>query len=144
MEKLKRVKLLGEARAKVQKVQARTKGSKGSSFLEKLNQGGFKRFKLPQEAKTGGSKGSSLPKKRSRPEKESIGQIKMADRPNRVPTGQIYGRWQQNTGWWPLAMAGDVWGCLTSHSLPLKSKTQVFGAKPNTKQSSREILRQGA
>ncbi|GMP44422.1 hypothetical protein CsSME_00013359 [Camellia sinensis var. sinensis] len=41
-------------------------------------------------------------------------------------------------------MAGDVWGCLTRHSLPLQGKTQVFGAKPDTKQSSREILRQGA
>ena len=45
---------------------------------------------------------------------------------------------------WPQALAGDVWGCLTRHSLPLQGKTQVFGAKPDTKQSSSEILRQGA
>ena len=68
----------------------------------------------------------------------------MVDRPQRVPTDQTYGRWPQNNGRWPQAMAGEVWGWPTSHSLPLKSKTQVFGAKPNTKQSSREILRQGA
>ena len=35
---------------------------KGSSFLEKLEQR-FKRFKIPQEAKTKGSKGSSFLKK---------------------------------------------------------------------------------
>ncbi|KAF5943395.1 hypothetical protein HYC85_017472 [Camellia sinensis] len=40
--------------------------------------------------------------------------------------------------------AGGVWGCLTRHSLPLQGKTQVFGAKPDTKRSSSEILRQGA
>ena len=37
---------------------------------------------------------------------------------------------------WPQAMAIDVWEWPTSHSLPSKAKTQVFGAKPNTKQSS--------
>ncbi|KAF5934091.1 hypothetical protein HYC85_030262 [Camellia sinensis] len=66
-----------------------------------------------------------------------------ADRQQKMPTGNIHCRWQQNTSRWPLAMAGDVWGCLTRHSLPLQGKTQVFGAKPDTKQSSSEILRQG-
>ena len=42
---------------------------------------------------------------------------------------------------WPQAMAGDVWGWPTSHSLPLQGKTQVFGAKPDTKQSSPEARR---
>ena len=34
------------------------------------------------------------------------------------------GRWQEDT-------AGEKWGWPTSHSLPSKAKTQVFGTKPN-------------
>ena len=48
-------------------------------------------------------------------------------------TAQTFGRWQQKNGRWPQAMDGEMWGWPTSHSLLLKSKTQVFGAKPNTK-----------
>ncbi|GMP72839.1 hypothetical protein CsSME_00030739 [Camellia sinensis var. sinensis] len=62
---------------------------------------------------------------------------KCADRQQIVPMAA-------KTSRWPLATASDVWGCLTRHSLPLQSKTQAFGVKPGTKQSSSEILRQGA
>ena len=60
-----------------------------------------------------------------------------ADRHKIVPVGTPASRW-------PLATAGGVWGCLTRHSLPFQGKTKVFGAKPNTKRSSSEVLRQGA
>ena len=62
--------------------------------------------------------------------------IKCADRQTKVPMAA-------KTSRWPLATAGGVWGCLTRHSLPLQGKTRVFGAKPDTKRSSSEILRQG-
>ena len=47
------------------------------------------------------------------------------------------------TSRWPLAMAGGGWGWSTSPTLPLQGKTQVFGAKPDTKRLSSEILRWG-
>ena len=59
---------------------------KGSSFLEKLEQG-FKRFKLPQEAKMSGSKGSNLLKRGARPEKVADRPKQMAGRPKTVPVG---------------------------------------------------------
>ena len=68
----------------------------------------------------------------------------MADRQQRVPTGNIYCRWHKITGRWPQAVAGDVSGWPTRHPLSLTGNAQVFGAKPDTKPSSREILRQGA
>ena len=61
----------------------------------------------------------------------------IADRPTLLAGSKKQGQW-------PQAMAGEMWGWPTSHSLLLKSKTQVFGAKPNTKQASQEVLRQGA
>ena len=73
----------------------------------------------------------------SQPAKNAIDQKKTAGRPSIWPVATKHSRW-------PQAMAGDVWGCLTRHSLPLQGKTQVFGAKPDTKQSSSEILSQAA
>ena len=63
--------------------------------------------------------------------------IKYADRQTTVPMAA-------KTSRWPLATAGGGWEWSTSPTLPLKGKTQVFGAKPDTKRSSSEILRQGA
>ena len=53
--------------------------------------------------------------------------IYSAGQPNIWPVETKHSRW-------PQAMAGGVWGWPTSHSLPSKVNTQVFGAKPNTKQ----------
>ena len=133
MEKLKKgVKLLGEAK-------------KRSSFLEKL-----KRFKLPQEAKkrfkrvklpqekVSARKSGRLIRNSGRPPQHT------AARPSIVPTGHHQWPVARKQGRWPQAMAGEVWGWPTSYFPPSEAKQQVFGAKLDTKQSSREILRLGA
>ena len=68
----------------------------------------------------------------SRPPKNAILAKVSADRQQMVLTGITHCRLQENTSRWPMAMAGDVRGCLTRYSLPLQGKTQVLGAKPDT------------
>ena len=155
MEKLEqRFKLLREARVK---------GSRVSSFLKKLKQR-FKRFKLPQEAKTNGAnppymciEGRACAYQLAQlvcimPEKgkENVSARKsgrltktMVGRQKTIPTGQYLWPVARKQGRWPQAMAGEVWGWPTSYFPPSEAKQQVFGAKPNTKQTSREVLRQG-
>ena len=70
--------------------------------------------------------------------------IKVVDRQSNWPAGHHIWSMATKHSRWPQAMAGGMRGCPKSHSLPSKAKTQVFGAKPDTKQSSSEILRQGA
>ncbi|KAF5954298.1 hypothetical protein HYC85_007154 [Camellia sinensis] len=53
----------------------------------------------------------------------------MADRQQRMPTSNIYCRRHKITGRWTRAMAGDVWGCLTRHSLPPPRKNTSVWCK---------------
>ena len=86
----------------------------------------------------------------NRPAKNAILAKKSAGRQQIVLTGNKKSAGRQTilpvaakTSRWHLATAGDGWGWSTSPTLPLQGKMQVFGAKPDTKRSSSEILRQG-
>ena len=110
MEKLKRIKrckLLGEAKKMIKHL---GEAKKGSSFLEKLKRfklpqeakKGFKRVKLPQE-KVSARKSGRVIKNSGRPTKHN------ADRPSIVPTGHHQWPVARKQGRWPQAMAGEVW-----------------------------------
>ena len=46
----------------------------------------------------------------------------MVDRPQIVPIDQTFGRWQQNNGRWPQAMADEIWD--GQQAIPYSSKAK--------------------
>ena len=68
----------------------------------------------------------------------------MAGRPKPVTIGRHPWPMERKQGRGPQALADGFRAWQKSRPLPLEAKTQVFCSQPSTKQTSWEILRQGA